>query len=108
MGMTRTKERNGVFSCTRPPKIVVLGDRGIHERVGQHLGQQPVVSRNSSRGRFTGGLVRARKVGEQLATHFRSIPPPIKTNSPMMSTLATVAAVYDRRCGDLLDCLAVK
>ena len=75
MGMTNTKERNGVLFFVVPArrKFVVLGDRGIHERVGQNFWNSvaAAVSEKFREGDFTGGLVGGiQKVGEQLATHF--------------------------------------
>ena len=75
LGMTRTKDRNGVLFFVVPArrKFVVLGDRGIHERVGQEFWDNVVVavSEKFRGGDFTGGLVKGiEKVGEQLATHF--------------------------------------
>jgi uncharacterized membrane protein len=75
LGMTRTKQRNGVLFFVVPSrrKFVVLGDRGIHEKVGREFWQN-VVERVSERfrvGDFTGGLVQGiEEVGEQLAAHF--------------------------------------
>src|SRR5438094_5810200 len=42
MGMTQTKEHNAVLFFVVPArrKFVVLGDRGIHERVGQDFWRQ--------------------------------------------------------------------
>src|SRR5207302_895867 len=61
MGMTGTKERNGVLFFVVPGrrKFVVLGDRGIHERVGQEFWHQvaAAVSEKFREGDFTGGLV---------------------------------------------------
>jgi uncharacterized membrane protein len=75
LGMTHTKDRNGVLFFVVPArrKFVVLGDRGIHERVGQEFWDNVVaaVSEKFRGGDFTGGLVKGiEKVGEQLATHF--------------------------------------
>jgi uncharacterized membrane protein len=75
LGMTHTKDRNGVLFFVVPArrKFVVLGDRGIHERVGQEFWDSVVaaVSEKFRGGDFTGGLVNGiEKVGEQLATHF--------------------------------------
>ena len=75
MGMTRTKHRNGVLFFVVPArrKFVVLGDRGIHEKVGQEFWDRivTVVSAKFREGDFTGGLVRGiEEVGEQLASHF--------------------------------------
>jgi uncharacterized membrane protein len=75
LGMTKTKDRNGVLFFVVPSrrKFVVLGDQGIHERVGQEFWRQ-VAARVSERfrvGDFTGGLVKGiEEVGEQLAAHF--------------------------------------
>ena len=75
MGMTQTKERNGVLFFVVPArhKFVVLGDRGIHEKVGQEFWNKVVaaVSEKFRDGDFTGGLVRGiEEVGEQLAMFF--------------------------------------
>lgn len=75
LGMTNTKQRNGVLFFVIPSrrKFVVLGDQGIHEKVGQEFwdGVAAVLSERFREGDFTGGLVRGiEEVGEQLATHF--------------------------------------
>jgi uncharacterized membrane protein len=75
LGMTRTKDRNGILFFVVPArrKFVVLGDRGIHERVGQEFWHRivAVVTEKFRRDDFTGGLIRGiEEVGEQLATHF--------------------------------------
>jgi uncharacterized membrane protein len=75
LGMTRTKERNGVLLFVVPSrrKFVVLGDQGIHERVGQEFWESvaAIISEKFREGDFTGGLLDAiEKVGEELATHF--------------------------------------
>ena len=75
MGITRTKDRNGVLLFVVPSrrKFVVLGDRGIHERVGQEFWNSVagVIAERFRDGDFTGGLIRAIEViGEQLASHF--------------------------------------
>jgi uncharacterized membrane protein len=75
LGMTGTKDRNGVLFFVVPSrrKFVVLGDRGIHERVGQEFWHAvaAAVSEKFREGDFTGGLVKGiETVGEQLATHF--------------------------------------
>lgn len=79
MGMTQTKERNGVLFFVVPArrKFVVLGDRGIHERVGQEFWSRvaAAVSEKFREGDFTGGLVNGiEEVGEQLAAHFPHDP----------------------------------
>ena len=75
MGMTRTRQRNGVLFFVVPSrrKFVVLGDAGIHGKVGQKFWHDvaAVVSERFRSGDFTGGLVKGiETVGEQLATHF--------------------------------------
>ena len=75
MGVARTKDHNGVLFFVVPSrrKFVVLGDAGIHDRVGQEFWHRVVgvVSERFRVGDFTGGLVRGiEEVGEQLASHF--------------------------------------
>ena len=75
MGITQTRERNGVLFFVVPSrrKFVVLGDAGIHEKVGQQFWTSVVtaVTDKFRSGHFTEGLVKGiEAVGEQLATHF--------------------------------------
>lgn len=75
LGMTETDQRNGVFFFIVPSrhKFVVLGDKGIHEKVGQEFWNQIVAEMSDlfHAGDFTGGLVKGiTHVGEQLAAHF--------------------------------------
>jgi uncharacterized membrane protein len=75
LGVARTKERNGVLFFIVPSrrKFVVLGDRGIHEHVGQEFWNRisEVVSVKFRTGDFTGGLIKGiEEIGEQLAAHF--------------------------------------
>jgi len=75
LGMTRTKDHNGILFFVVPArrKFVVLGDTGIHQRVGQAFWHRivDVVTERFRTGDFTAGLVRGiEEVGEQLATHF--------------------------------------
>jgi uncharacterized membrane protein len=75
LGMTRTKQRNAVLFFLVPSrrKFVVLGDAGIHEKVGQEFWHRMVhvVSEKFREGDFTDGLVDGiAAVGEQLAMHF--------------------------------------
>lgn len=79
LGMTRTKERNSVLFFVVPArrKFVVLGDRGIHEKVGQDFWDRTaaVMSEKFRDGDFTGGLVKGiEEVGEQLSTYFPHQP----------------------------------
>jgi uncharacterized membrane protein len=75
LGMTQTDKHDGVLFFVVPSrrKFVVLGDKGIHEKVGQEFWQIVVdaVTGRFKTGDFTGGLVAGiEKVGEQLAAHF--------------------------------------
>lgn len=75
LGMHRTKERNAVLFFVVPSRreFVVLGDEGIHARVGQTFWD--VTSRELGAafktGDFTGGLVAAiEAAAERLEQHF--------------------------------------
>ncbi len=75
LGMTRTRDRNAILIFIVPSrrKFVVLGDAGIHEKVGQQFWHDvaAAVSEKFREGDFTGGIVKGIEViGEQLATHF--------------------------------------
>ena len=75
LGMTATKEHNGVLIFVVPARrrFVVLGDRGIHEKVGREFWTRVAaeLSAHFKNGDFTGGLVGAiEEVGAQLAAHF--------------------------------------
>ncbi len=75
LGMTATRDRNGVFFFVVPSRrrFVVLGDRGIHEKVGDEFWEKvaAAVSEKFRQGDFTGGLVHGiETVGEELALAF--------------------------------------
>ena len=75
LGMARTAHRNGVLIFVVPSrkKFVVLGDSGIHEKVGQEFweGVAAAMSERFRKGDFTGGLVHGvEEAGRQLALHF--------------------------------------
>ena len=75
MGMTDTPHRNAVLFFVVPGrrKFVVLGDAGIHEKVGQEFWEHvtEAVSERFREGDLTGGLVHGiQTVGEQLARYF--------------------------------------
>jgi uncharacterized membrane protein len=75
LGMTKTKDRNGVLFFVVPSRrrFVVLGDEGIHVKVGQDFWQRVAsrVSEHFRDGDFTTGLLKGiEEVGEQLAAHF--------------------------------------
>ena len=75
LGMTRTKDRNGVLFFIVPArkKFTVLGDEGIHAKVGQEFWDclAGLMSGHFRKGEFTEGLVAAiEEAGRQLAAHF--------------------------------------
>lgn len=75
LGVTRTQARNGVLFFIVPSRrlFVVLGDQGIHEKVGQPFwdGVAAHLSEEFHSGNYTEGLVRGiAEVGRQLAEHF--------------------------------------
>ena len=75
LGIAQTQLHNGVLFFIVPSrrKFVVLGDQGIHERVGQNFWNDVAahLSRHFREGNFTEGLVHGiSEVGRQLATHF--------------------------------------
>jgi len=75
MGMPATKHRNAVLFFVVPArrKFVVLGDSGIHEKVGDEFWHHLVrtMSGRFKQGDFTGGLVAGiEAAGEDLAKHF--------------------------------------
>ena len=75
LGITRTQARNGVLFFIVPSrkKFVVIGDQGIHEKVGQDFWNDVAshLSRHFRSGDFTEGLIHGiAEVGRQLASHF--------------------------------------
>lgn len=79
LGMTNTRERNGVLFFVVPARrrFVVLGDEGIHQKVGQDFWNAiaDAMSAKFRTGDFTGGLEDGiHTVGEKLATHFPRRP----------------------------------
>ncbi len=75
LGMTATRERNGILFFVVPSRrrFVILGDEGIHAKVGQEFWERvaAAVSEHLRHGDFTLGLVHGiETVGEQLARHF--------------------------------------
>jgi len=79
VGMTRTRERNGVLIFVVPARrrFAVLGDAGIHSKVGQEFWDSVAahLSEHFQHGEFTEGLVDAiQEIGEQLAAHFPYTP----------------------------------
>jgi uncharacterized membrane protein len=75
LGMRGTAERNGVLLFIVPARkrFVVLGDEGIHARVGQEFWNDVAgaMSERFRKGDFTGGIVHGvETVGRELAAHF--------------------------------------
>jgi uncharacterized membrane protein len=75
MGVTATKARNGVLFFIVPSRksFVVLGDQGIHEKVGQEFWNSVAgqLTEHFRAGNYTEGLVSGiAEVGRQLMTHF--------------------------------------
>jgi len=75
LGMTRTKDRNGVLFFIVPSRkrFVVLGDEGIHAAVGQEFWDSLAgrMSGHFRKGEFTEGLVAAiEEAGRRLAARF--------------------------------------
>ncbi len=75
LGMTETPHRNAVLFFVAPArrKLVVLGDSGIHETVGQQFWHDVVrlVLDHFRAGEFTGGLIKGiDAAADRLATHF--------------------------------------
>lgn len=75
LGMVNTAQRNGVLIFLVPSRrrFVVLGDAGIHAKVGQAFWDDVAacLAGHFRRGAFTEGLVEGiTLVGERLAEHF--------------------------------------
>lgn len=79
LGMTGTKDRNGILFFIVPArkKFTVLGDEGVHSRVGQGFWDSLAghMAEHFRKGDFTEGLVAAiEEAGRQLAAHFPCDP----------------------------------
>ncbi len=75
LGMTRTADRNGVLVFVVPSqrRFAIVGDRGIHEKVGQQFWERvsAAMSETIRASDLTDGIVHAvREAGAQLAAHF--------------------------------------
>jgi uncharacterized membrane protein len=75
LGMANTADRNGVLIFLVPSRkrFAILGDVGIHEKVGQAFWEEAsaCLSAQFRQGAFTEGLVEViHLVGDRLATHF--------------------------------------
>ncbi len=77
LGMHRTQERNGVliFISWKKRELAIVGDRGIHERVGDSFwtGTRDKIIGYFSQGQFPEGIVAGvSEVGEKLKQFFPS------------------------------------
>jgi uncharacterized membrane protein len=75
LGMTRTRERNGVliYVSVRDRRVAVIGDAGIHHAVQEIFwtGVVRSIEREFARGRYVDGLVKGIEMsGARLAEHF--------------------------------------
>nr|WP_320131862.1 TPM domain-containing protein [uncultured Holophaga sp.] len=75
LGMDRTAQRNGILIFVVPSRqrFSVLGDEGIHAKVGQGFWDEVAacLGAHFRRGDFTEGLVEGiALIGERLAEHF--------------------------------------
>jgi len=75
LGLTATKERNGVLLFIVPSRrrFAVIGDTGIHEKVGQEFWDRvtAAMAEKFRAGQFTEGLLHGiNEAAEQLRTHF--------------------------------------
>ena len=75
LGMSATRERNGILFFIVPSRrrFAVIGDQGIHEKVGQDFWDKLVVAMagDFKQGKFNEGLVRGiSECGRLLAAHF--------------------------------------
>jgi len=87
LGVSATKDRNGILFFIVPSrrKFVLLGDEGIHARVGQDFweGVAAAMSGDFKKGRFSEGLIRGiAEVGKRLAEHFPYDPATDKNELP--------------------------
>ncbi len=92
LGMTRTKHRNGVliYFSLRGRNFAILGDRGLHEKVGDDFWKDVAfgMQNSFSKDDFVGGLEAViREIGERLKKHFPrelrdidELPDEIETN----------------------------
>lgn len=79
LGMTATKERNGVliFLAPRSRAFAVIGDTGVHEKCGENFWRELAAAMEGffRRGEFTEGLVHGiERAGALLAEHFPRRP----------------------------------
>ena len=87
LGMTNTKQRNGILFFLVPSRrrFVVLGDEGIHAKVGRDFWEHlaAMMSAEFRKGRFQEGLIKGiEEAGEHLAAHFPYDPLTDKNELP--------------------------
>lgn len=75
IGMTRTKDRNGVLILlvTKDKRFVILGDKGIHEKVPANFWDDAakLMEDRFKKGEFAEGIAQAvLRAGEKLKAHF--------------------------------------
>jgi uncharacterized membrane protein len=90
LGMQRTAERHGVliYVSIEDHKLAVIGDRGVHDRVGQAYWEQLVeaVLGHFRQARARDGLDHAvREVGAALRRHFPRRPDDVNELSDQVS-----------------------
>ena len=79
LGMTKTRDRNGVLIVVEPARrlFFVWGDRAIHEKVGEGFWKATAeaIAGRFREGDFTGGLVHGvETVGRELSAHVPAGP----------------------------------
>jgi uncharacterized membrane protein len=79
LGMTRTRERNGIliFVAPRAQKFAVIGDQGVHEKCGDLFWQTLTLAMRThfQAQNFTDAVVHAiQETGQLLAQHFPRRP----------------------------------
>jgi len=87
LGMRNTRQRNGILFFIVPSRrrFVVLGDEGIHAKVGQEFWDRlaAAMSGHFRKGEFTDGLIEGiNEAGFGLASHFRYDPATDKNELP--------------------------
>ncbi len=75
LGMTKTRQRNGVllYFAPKSQKYAVVGDSGVHQRCGQNFWQHITEDMTPllKQGKFTEGVLAAiREIGSVLAKEF--------------------------------------
>lgn len=75
LGMTKTKERNGVliYVAPRVRKFAIIGDVAIHQKCGDGFWQEVAqeMTQHFRKGEFTSGIVHGiRRAGALMASHF--------------------------------------